>query len=108
MASAGKAFSVTVLFYCPFSFFFRENRKKVVVCSRSSLFVALWRYIFLYLKVKLRRKYRIFWFFIPCSGDFSDCCVVCIEKRNVKKCSACKMVGDVHSLPASLYPLNNR
>lgn len=26
-------------------------------------------------------------------GDFSDCCVVCIEKRNVKKCSACKMVG---------------
>lgn len=26
-------------------------------------------------------------------GDFSDCCGICIEKRNVKKCSACKMVG---------------
>ncbi|XP_068710703.1 ankyrin repeat and MYND domain-containing protein 2-like isoform X2 [Montipora foliosa] len=26
-------------------------------------------------------------------ADFSDCCSVCTEKRNVKKCSACKMVG---------------
>ncbi|XP_074615491.1 ankyrin repeat and MYND domain-containing protein 2-like [Acropora palmata] len=26
-------------------------------------------------------------------ADFSGCCVVCTEKRNVKKCSSCKMVG---------------
>ncbi|XP_020616117.1 ankyrin repeat and MYND domain-containing protein 2-like [Orbicella faveolata] len=26
-------------------------------------------------------------------GDFSDCCGVCTENRNVKKCSACKTVG---------------
>jgi len=26
-------------------------------------------------------------------ADFSDCCGVCTENRNVKKCSACKMVG---------------
>lgn len=26
-------------------------------------------------------------------GDFSDCCVVCTENRNVKKCAACKRVG---------------
>ena len=105
MASAGKAFSVTVLFYCPFSFFSGKIVKKSY-CVVDQVFRGLMALHFL--KVKLRRKYRIFWFFIPCSGDFSDCCVVCIEKRNVKKCSACKMVGDVHSLPASLYPLNNR
>ena len=28
MASAGKAFSVTVLFYCPFSFFYGKIVKK--------------------------------------------------------------------------------
>ena len=27
------------------------------------------------------------------SADFSDCCCVCTEKKDVKKCSACKMVS---------------
>ena len=32
-------------------------------------------------------------FFFFSSADFSDCRSVCTEKRNVKKCSACKMVS---------------
>ena len=35
------------------------------------------------------------------SADFSDCCCVCTEKKDVKKCSACKMVSgrDIYKPP---------
>lgn len=40
------------------------------------------------------------------SGDFSDCCGVCTENRNVKKCSACKTVSALSLQPiVSLFRL---
>ena len=36
------------------------------------------------------------------SADFSDCCCVCTEKKDVKKCSACKMVSGRYIYKVSL------